>query len=88
MPSVRRGDLLDPVVSPEPVDATECRNAALGAYSRSTKNENTISGRDGEHWRILYWRADSPQPDLGAMDTAVANSAGPPRPTAEAVRPH
>ena len=44
MPRMRRGDLLDPVVPPEPTHATERRNPAFGAYACPGKNEDSISG--------------------------------------------
>jgi hypothetical protein len=48
-PRVRRGDFLDPIVPPHPARATERRNAALRAHSCSGKNEDSVSGGNGEH---------------------------------------
>jgi hypothetical protein len=48
-PRIRRGYLLDPVVPPETLDATERRYPALGAYTCPGEDEDFIRGRNGEH---------------------------------------
>jgi hypothetical protein len=49
VPSLRRGDLLDPVVPPKSTYATESWDAAFRAYSCSGENEDSISGGNCEH---------------------------------------
>jgi len=46
LPSYGRSDLLDPVVAPQPADATERRYPALGANPRSGKNEEAVGGEN------------------------------------------
>jgi len=49
VPSFGRSDFLDPVVPPESTHATEGWNAALRAHSCPSKNEDSVSGENGEH---------------------------------------
>jgi hypothetical protein len=48
-PRMRRGDLLDPVVAPQPVDAPERRYPAFGAYACPCEDEDSSSRRNDEH---------------------------------------
>jgi hypothetical protein len=49
MPSLGRGDLLDPIIPPHSSHATECWDAAFRAYSCSGENEDAVGGGNGEH---------------------------------------
>ena len=48
-PRIRRGYLFDPVVAPQPVDATERRYPAFGAYACPCEDEEATSRRNCEH---------------------------------------
>ena len=48
-PRIRRGDLFDPVVPPQTIDATERRYPALGAYACPCEDEEAISRQNCEH---------------------------------------
>jgi len=47
-----RCDLFDPVVAPKPARTTERRYPALGAYPCPGEDEDSISGRYGEHGSV------------------------------------
>jgi len=49
VPSLRRGDLLDPVVPPQSIHATKSGNAAFRAHSCSSKNEEAVVWGNGQH---------------------------------------
>jgi hypothetical protein len=49
VPSFRRGDLLDPVTSPQATHTTESWNAAFRAQSCSGEDEDAVSGGNCEH---------------------------------------
>jgi hypothetical protein len=49
VPRMGRSDLLDPVVPPETIDATERGYPALGAYACPCEDEEAIMWRHGEH---------------------------------------
>ena len=51
MPSVGRGYLLNPVISPQATHTTEGGNAAFGAYSCSGEDEYAVGGGKDEHGR-------------------------------------
>src|SRR5438309_1948377 len=52
-PSIRRGDLLDAVVAPEPINATEGRNTAFGTHACSCEDEHTVGRRNVKHDAVL-----------------------------------
>jgi hypothetical protein len=49
MPSLGRGDLLDPMATPEALHTPESWDAAFRAYPRPGQNEDVVSGSYGEH---------------------------------------
>jgi len=47
-----RCDLFDSVVAPKPARATERRYPTFGTYTRPGEDEDSISGRYGEHGSV------------------------------------
>src|SRR5438128_1209197 len=49
MPCLRRSDLLNSVIAPQPTHAPERWDATFGAYSCSGEDEHAVSRGNGEH---------------------------------------